>query len=127
MDPVTACLAVPRSSTTEDKIAALRQVTAIENVHYTMEGYNNLGSNLVTCLMRTSSPEKFVEKRILPGLLLQVLLDRCSIIGRDSCLSRGLTTSKRCTRTERGRPEPLPTLTRELTENKLLPLSGRFS
>ena len=62
MDPVTACLAVPCSSTTEEKIAVLRQVTAIDNVHYTVEGYNNLGANLVTCLTDIQSGKICREK-----------------------------------------------------------------
>ena len=62
IDPVTACLAVPCSSTTEEKIAALRQVTAIDNVHYTVEGYNNLGANLVTCLTDIQSGKICREK-----------------------------------------------------------------
>ena len=62
MDPVTACLKVPCGSTSEDKIAALRQVTAIDNVHYTTEGYNNLGANIVTCLSDIQSGKICREK-----------------------------------------------------------------
>ena len=50
MDPVTACIDPDCGNSTGEKIVALKQVVASDNVHFTQAGYANLGTNLVNCL-----------------------------------------------------------------------------
>ena len=49
---------------TEEKVAALCQVTASDNVHFTREGvYHNPSSNLLTCLTDILSGKKICKEK----------------------------------------------------------------